>query len=310
MFGQATPVLVNEDTIYARSPYPSALFFWRTAYTPVALPQFILRTPPPPAFLFQDPFVSVYPVLEAYDQVATPQPNAPAVMRFPPAYRPPIVEDEYQRTDQQLLFKIVRTYTFTLQPVGYTVELPDLCDEPWQEWVHPKAPDQSALYPFRQVYVSIRGQQFNLFFNQPPSPRLDPEPDTIRPFNSGVMALRESLAVPGIFTTCGQLDAYDYGNGSILLAWRNFPSNPPGLLPDSYNVYVNNTLNQNVPNPNMLLAVITGLTATMTYRFFVRAVSAGVEVAESDILITDQPTSTMLVTPMKRILPFGNMPLN
>lgn len=43
-------------------------------------------------------------------------------------------------------------------------------------------------------------------------------------------------------TGCGKIDAYDLLNGSIQLAWPPFG----GDTPDSYNVYVNGVLNQNV----------------------------------------------------------------
>lgn len=111
------------------------------------------------------------------------------------------------------------------------------------------------------------------------------------------------------------LDVYDNLNGSIRVAWPNFSLS---VSPDSYNVYLNGVLNQNVATR---IATITGLagasyngsvvTAPTTYRLYVTAVKTGVETAIlGTARITVQPTSVMLVTPMKRILPFGSLPVN
>lgn len=129
------------------------------------------------------------------------------------------------------------------------------------------------------------------------------------------------------------LDVYDNGNGSVRLAWLQFSP----VVPDSYNVYVNGVLNQNVPGP---LATVTGLTQASyasgaiaptpnnstrpqnmppngvvtppgTYDFKVVAVKTGVEIAGSlDKIITVQPTSIMLTTPMRRPFPFPNTGLD
>ena len=140
---------------------------------------------------------------------------------FKVSYRPPDVEPEYQRVNHQLFFQTVRTYAFAFQFTCYVQDVPDFNDEPWHEWVHPPPTPESLLYPFRQIPVQIRGHQYNLFFNQPPSPRLDPEADKLRPFDYGVIFLRPA-ATPKQFTTCGAFDIYDYGNGSILVEWPPF----------------------------------------------------------------------------------------
>jgi hypothetical protein len=133
--------------------------------------------------------------------------------------------------------------------------------------------------------------------------------------------------------SCGRIDAYDLGNGSVKLAWPPFP----GVAPDSYNVYVNGVLNQNVATR---LATVSGLTITTyssgavaptppngprpqnmppngvvspsgTYDFKIVAVKAGVEVAASmDMVFTVAPQSIMLKTPMKRLWPFPNTGLD
>jgi hypothetical protein len=113
-------------------------------------------------------------------------------------------------------------------------------------------------------------------------------------------------------TTCGRLDAYDYLNGSIKLAWGAFG----GTTPDSYNVYVNGVLNQNVLVRQAIVSGLTQaaynpatgvLTPSGTYRFTVVAVIAGKEVAGSEHKrVTVSPSSIALVTPMKRLWPFPN----
>jgi hypothetical protein len=107
-----------------------------------------------------------------------------------------------------------------------------------------------------------------------------------------------------------QLDVYDNGNGSVNLAWQEFPAQ----VPDSYNVYLNGVLNQNVA---ALKATVSGLkgasyngatvTPPTTYTFKVAAVKTGVEIAASlDSKITIQPSSVMLKTSMRRPFPFPN----
>jgi hypothetical protein len=146
--------------------------------------------------------------------------------------------------------------------------------------------------------------------------------------------LNDIQAIEIVLTqTCGKIDAYDRGNGSVNLAWPPFP----GLVPDSYNVYVNGVLNQNVA---VRQATVSGLTITSyaagavpppvvngprpqnmppigvvtpsgTYDFKIVAVKSGIEVAASmDLTLTVQPQSIMLKTPMKRLWPFPNTGLD
>jgi hypothetical protein len=135
------------------------------------------------------------------------------------------------------------------------------------------------------------------------------------------------------FGSCGGLEVHDAGNGTMNLAWRAFS----GGAVDSYNVYVNGVLNQNVTTRQ---ATVTGLTQTTyaegaiaaptgnslrpqnmppngvvtpsgSYDFKVVAVKSGVEVAGSlDKTVTVSPTSIMLTTPMKRLWPFPNTGLD
>src|ERR1700730_9322473 len=73
------------------------------------------------------------------------------------------------------------------------------------------------------------------------------------------------------------------------------PPQPPStdIQPDGYNVYVNGVFNQFVTGYARRLATIVGLTANVTYQIKITIVSAGVEAAESDRLVTIQPTSVM-----------------
>ena len=115
------------------------------------------------------------------------------------------------------------------------------------------------------------------------------------------------------------LDVYDNLNGSVNLYW--------GVLTvpaDSYNVYVNGVLRQNVLNsglPGSLTYTVTGLqiasydgsvkTPALNYDFKVVAVFNGAEVvATLDTIVTPNPTSVMLVTSMPRLFPFPNTGLN
>lgn len=124
-------------------------------------------------------------------------------------------------------------------------------------------------------------------------------------------------------------DAYDNLNGSVVLSWLPFTA----TVPDSYNVYVNGVLNQNVA---IRKATVTGLaqtvyssaivpptpnnsarpqnmppTGTVTpavkVDFRVTAVKTGVEIGVApDLLITPGPSSIMLRTQMRRPFPFPN----
>ena len=101
-----------------------------------------------------------------------------------------------------------------------------------------------------------------------------------------------------------RLDAYDSGIGSMLLAWSEFS----GVVPDSYNVYLDGVLNQNVAGR---MATVTGLVAGSTHTFYVVAVKTAVEIAASlSRTLTATPTSVMLRAPMKRLFPFPNTGLD
>lgn len=130
------------------------------------------------------------------------------------------------------------------------------------------------------------------------------------------------------------LQVIDNQNGSVTLTWPAFGGT---IVPDSYNVYVNGALNQNVAVRTARVTGLTGssyassavaptpnnsarpqnmppngvVTDSPTYDFKVVAVKTGVEVAATiDRAVTLSPTSIMLTTPMKRIFPFPNTGLD
>jgi hypothetical protein len=130
------------------------------------------------------------------------------------------------------------------------------------------------------------------------------------------------------------LQVIDNQNGTMTLTWPAFAGT---VTPDSYNVYVNGVLNQNVTVRKAVVAGLAGssysssavaatpnnsarpqnmppkgvVTDSTTYDFKVVAVKAGVEVAAThDRFVTVSPTSIMLTTPMKRIFPFPNTGLD
>lgn len=106
------------------------------------------------------------------------------------------------------------------------------------------------------------------------------------------------------------LDIYDGGDGSLQVGWFQFAPEPA----DSYNVYVNGVLNQNVTEQRceivgLLQASYNGavVTPAPTYTIKVVSVVGGLERESSfDTQVTVQPTSLTLVTSMKRIFPFPN----
>lgn len=115
------------------------------------------------------------------------------------------------------------------------------------------------------------------------------------------------------------LEVYDNLNGSVYLAW------PKLTIPvDSFNVYVNGVLNQQVFVNGIgagFSCTVTGLQTasyvngvlkpSLKYDFKVVAVFGGVEiVATLDRHVNPGPSSVMFTTPMKRLWPFPNSGLD
>ena len=179
---QTVPVLVREDTVYRESrPDPNGarllLLNRQPASAPPAAPFLAYQSRRAPPQLFEDRFVSVYAVIEAYQQAAMQVVPSMSLLLWPVAKPPPEPEFETRRADHSLLFRFRGVYVAQL--VGDVVYQPDFCDDPWLEQVHRPANPEVALFPFRQIPQFIRGQQFNLFFNQPKPWYVDSEADPV-----------------------------------------------------------------------------------------------------------------------------------
>lgn len=134
----------------------------------------------------------------------------------------------------------------------------------------------SALWDFASTVMDF--SKFNFFFDGN--------------IGSDVLSDRPALA------------AYDDGAGNVTVRWDDFSS----AVPDSYNVYLDGVLNQNVQT---LSATIAGLAAGSTHDFRVAAVVSAVEIASSSHLsVTVAPTSVSTVTLMKRPFPFPTTGMN
>jgi hypothetical protein len=143
---------------------------------------------------------------------------------------------------------------------------------------------------------------------------------TVQSPPAGVQVALGTSILVGISTgptgaTIEGLEIYDLGDGGIQLAWQANASSA-----SSFNVYVNDVLNQNVTSAS---AVVTGLqpaaynsatgalTAAKTYNIRIVSVIAGVESGPAlTAAVTVSPTSVQLTTSMKRLFPFPNTGLN
>jgi hypothetical protein len=145
-------VLVSEDTIYSRERIDHAARLLLLQRPQIAAPVQMamrLQVPRPSPVLFEDRFVSVYPVIEIMPTAAVQPPTQPPQPFFL-AYRPstrlpdPDSEESTRRIDLGMLHAFRwRPYAPGIMP--YTVEIPDLCDNPWIEYVHPPKPIDSEL---------------------------------------------------------------------------------------------------------------------------------------------------------------------
>jgi hypothetical protein len=175
---EQTGVVLVEDPYfpYRSADYSQLLLVGRKKVVSPTKPYLATLTPPrPPWVLFEDSLVSVYPVLEAYSQQALTLVNPWSA--FYKGVQLPEPEEDFKRFDHGVYFSLVRRYAAQL--IGYTFDQPDFCDDPWIEWVHPAPTPESQLFPFRSPGISIRGQQFNLFFNQPQPWRIEEEGDFV-----------------------------------------------------------------------------------------------------------------------------------
>jgi hypothetical protein len=181
-----TPVLVEDpENIWRSSPTNQGLMFSRNYPAPPPYNLFVLApfAPPTPSraweALHADRFTSVYGVIELFSPQGIP-PQTFNFLAYSQKYnRIDTPEDPpYPHTDHAgAFFQFQRRYAAQL--VGFSNPYPDYCDDPWLEEVRQRTKPEWAIIPLRQTPVFVRGQQFNLFFNQPRSPVLDPEPDAV-----------------------------------------------------------------------------------------------------------------------------------
>ena len=175
-----TPIFVNEDVVWQSNKDALRLFFGRQQIAGGGQPFSLLKNSPPLYSLFQDTFVSVYSVAEVYGPNPTVQPGSTSrpFSAYVQGVRQWIEPEEpFQRFNHQQLFRYRGPYV--AQMVGYTFEVPDLTDNPWLEWVpQPKSPE-SAIYPFRQIPQTVRGQPFNFLFYRSPNWIIESEADSV-----------------------------------------------------------------------------------------------------------------------------------
>jgi hypothetical protein len=348
-----TPVLVAEDTTFARERYDHAariLMLQRPQkHLAASAPIWSLLVPRPSPVLFEDRFVSVYPVLEVFSQKGVPPPAQPFSLTFRPSTRldEPQQEDQFHRVDQTTLFRFILQKSQPINFLGFTFEIPDLCDNPWLEWVHPAPTPESLMYPFRQIYPpSVKPTPINLLYWASPNWRLEAEIYAAQPIEHGARFYPFHLlpAQPQLEFSDG-LSIYDGLNGTVTLQWGPFwPPTPTG-----YDVYQRTVTYVPVYQPpsgafgpsagaytpqfgpwqllanlsgTTLIYTATGLqiasynaasqvvTPSQTYEFRVVAVSAGQESGVVSQIVTPGPQSISLVTPMKRLWPFPNTGLD
>jgi hypothetical protein len=196
----ATVVLVETPTVYQESRIDHGrrmMAFQRPRVTAAAShPLAMMSVPRPHPMHFEDRFVSVYPVLDYIEQRAVPKAAQSTTITYRPSTRldDPDPESQFHRIDHGLLFRynqLVAAPAF----LAYTFEVPDLCDNPWLEWVHPAPTPESIMYPFRQIYAaSPPNQNLIQMFWSSPNLRIELEIDTVaRKPPSDLSAFRQVL---------------------------------------------------------------------------------------------------------------------
>jgi hypothetical protein len=137
----------------------------------------LLTVPRPKPQLFEDRFVSVYPVIEQYSQIATTSftPNQPQFIYFYNNRPRPEFFDDHSLETGQTNHPFPHVIQIGIGLFPYSFEVADLNSDPWIEWV----PLHQAvnMYPFRQIYPVLPPQQIMLqMFYQPPDWHMEAEP--------------------------------------------------------------------------------------------------------------------------------------
>jgi hypothetical protein len=193
------PILVNEDTTYVRERIDHGarmLMFQRPRVAAPARPQlFALTVPRPSPSLFEDRFVSVFPVVSVDSQIAVPKAQQSQQISFRPSTRldDPDPELQFHRVNHGLLFSFIKGLASPAF-IAYTFEIPDLNGDPWVEWVPPHPP--ADLFPFRQIYppASIN-HSMELLYWRSPNWRIEAEADSRPPNLAAQMFPFRQIAV-------------------------------------------------------------------------------------------------------------------
>lgn len=178
-FYYGTTVLVEDPDVIWRSSVSQNIFFNRTKASITALPLALYSRGKPVWELLEDKWAAALPVQEVYSQGLKPPISFNFLLYLQKQNRIDEPEaQEYPHTNHAAaFFQFARRYAAQL--VGYVTYVPDLCDDPWLEQVHRPPNPELAMMPYRQIPQFIRGQQFNLFFNQPRPWYVDGEDDTV-----------------------------------------------------------------------------------------------------------------------------------
>lgn len=183
-------VLVEAQTVYTenRIDHASRLQqFRRPAVVKPGQPMMALMVPRPSPTLFEDRFVGIYPVLEAFQLYSVPvtAQNFALTYRVSTRLDDPDPEQQFHRVDHGKLFAFIQGKAAPAF-LAYTFEIPDLNDNPWLEWVpaHPPA----DLFPFRQIYTKPPvGQPPTLMSWQSPNWKIEAEADSRGAVNHGAI---------------------------------------------------------------------------------------------------------------------------
>jgi len=186
LYESTSLVLVNADTSYNEyriDHYARIALFQRPQHVVAARPLAYVVPPRPLPTLFEDRFVGVYPVIEYFATAAVPRPQQPFAITLRPSTRldDPLSEEQFRRVDHGMLFRFIEGIASPAFGI-FETEAPNLCDDPWKEWVHPAPTPETQLYPFRQIYVGPGPRHtFALLWYQSPNWKLEAEPDSRPP---------------------------------------------------------------------------------------------------------------------------------
>lgn len=258
------PVLVAEDTIYAREriDHSARLLTQQRPAQPsvVARPLAMLQTPRPSPSLFEDRFASVYSVAEVYEYTSVPVAQQPWMSLYKPSNRldDPGAEEQTRRFDLSLLHRFRATLLGQTATLSVITEIPDLCGDEWKEWV-PQPIDHALRFaPFRQYLGAPPVPPLQILYRVAPNLRVESEIDFRVPDHARDFVLFRPFAEEGPFAPV-HLECYDIAIGSLILRW----SASPGAA--GYRLYING-----VPQAPVIAAqttTVTGLAIDTNYHF-------------------------------------------